>query len=103
MTKVVLDEEHAFASWFLPAISSNPTAKDAVEAAEEPSLEGDGEVSVEDEELVDTFDDLDDEPEEGFDFDDDFEDDLDDDGPNDDLADFYETPADLRSLHVWVM
>lgn len=102
MTKVVLDEEHAFASWFLPAVSSNRTAKDSIESAEEPVLEGDGDVPVEDEELVDSFDDLDDEPEDGFD--DDFEDDLDDDdGPNEDLADFYDTPAELRSLQVWVM
>lgn len=101
MTKVVLDEEHAFASWFLPAVSSNPGTKDAVESEAESTVEGDGDISVEDEELVDSFDDLDDDSDGGFD--DDFEDDLDDDGPNDDLADFYETPADLRSLHVWVM
>lgn len=102
MTKVVLDEEHAFASWFLPAVSSNPTAKDTVETVEDSSLAGDGDVPVEDEELVDSFDDLDDEPEDGFG--DDFDDDLDDDdGPSDDLADFYDTPAELRSLHVWVM
>jgi len=102
MTKVVLDEEHAFASWFLPAVSSTPASPGATDTADQAALEGDGEISVEDEELVDSFDDLDDVPE---DFDDNYDDDLDDDddGPTDDLADFCETPAELRSLHVWAM
>lgn len=100
MTKVVLDEEHAFASWFLPAVSSMPSGSGSVESTEELPVAGDGEVSFEDEELMDSFEDIDDESDDEFD--DDYDDDMEDDGPSD-LADFYETPAELRSLHVWAM